>query len=66
MEKYEYKVISIKSDAWSGYAKDDYLQILNEFGTDGWRFKEFVPGYAKPKGAPKGFEILLERKIING
>jgi len=63
MEKYEYKVVSIKSDTWSGYAKDDYLQILNEFGKSGWRFREFVPAYAKPKDAPKGFEILLEREI---
>ena len=64
MEKYEYKVVSIKNNAWSGYAEDDYLQIINEYGAQGWRFREFVSGFAKPKGAPKGFEVLLERKII--
>lgn len=64
MERYEYKAVAIKSDPWTGYAKDDYLQILNEYGSNGWRLREFVPANLKPKDAPKGFEILLERRII--
>ena len=36
MIKYEYKVVAMKSSQWHGRAKTDYIEILNEYGTEGW------------------------------
>lgn len=63
MIKYEYKVVLLKIDmVWTGKPETDYLQILNEYGTQGWRFVDFVPNELRPKGV-KGKEILFERAV---
>ena len=64
MERFEYKAISINFSIWTGRAKSDYLEILNENGADGWRFIDFAPTFARPKGV-KGIEMIFERKIID-
>lgn len=62
MEEFEYKVVGFERNNWTGRAKGDYVEILNEYGALGWRFKEFVPAGAKPKGA-LAVEMLFERVI---
>ena len=47
---------------WTGKPETDYLQILNEYGAQGWRFVDFVPNELRPKGV-KGKEILFERAV---
>ena len=65
MKKFEYKVIVLKVDrVWTGKVDGDYLQLLNEYGVDGWKFVAFVPGHLYPKAA-KGQEILFEREILD-
>ena len=64
MEKYEYKSVSIGFSVWTGRAKSDYLEVLNEYGAEGWRFVDFAPNFARPKGV-KGIEMIFERKIID-
>lgn len=61
-KQYEYEVVTLGFSAWTGRAKEDYLKILNEYGQKGWRFVEFTPNFAKPKGA-KGIEMIFEREI---
>ena len=63
MEKYEYKAVTVQFDTWKGRPKDDYLQIINDLGMEGWRFLEFVPQTLKPSGTKKGMDLLFERKI---
>ncbi len=63
MERFEYQVVSLEYSMWTGRAKTDYLKVLNEYGAEGWRFVQFAPAFAKPRGAGKGFELVFERKI---
>ena len=65
MDRYEYEIASLEFSMWTGKAKDDYLKILNDYGADGWRFVQFAPAFAKPKGAKKGLEMIFERKITS-
>ena len=65
MKKYEYKVILMKIDkVWTGKPTVDYLNILNDMGREGWRFKEFVSASLRPKGV-RDQEILFEREILD-
>lgn len=65
MKKYEYKVVLLKVDrVWTGKAEADYLQIINEYSEQGWRFVSFVPAILNPKGS-KGQEMLFERKLTD-
>lgn len=48
--KYIYDSVSISYSIWTGRSKEDYLDIVNERGQDGWKFVCFTPNYAKPKG----------------
>ena len=63
MERYEYKVVSLGFNIWSGKAKHDYYEILKEYGADGWRFIQFTPVPAKPSKAESGMEMIFERKV---
>ena len=56
MERFEYQVVSLEYSMWTGRAKTDYLKVLNEYGAEGWRFVQFAPAFAKPRGAGKVFE----------
>ncbi len=60
--KYIYDAVSISFSIWTGRSRDDYLDVINEKGRDGWRFVGFVPASARPKGV-KGTELLFERAI---
>lgn len=63
MKKFEYKAIVIKVDrVWTGKAEADYLNVLNEHGSDGWEFVAFVPPVLTPKKM-KGQEIVFKREI---
>ncbi|MBT8232270.1 MAG: DUF4177 domain-containing protein [Saprospiraceae bacterium] len=62
MKKYEYEVVSIKYSIWTGRAKEDYLQVINEYGQNGWRFVGFAPINMKPKGT-KGIELVFEKEL---
>jgi len=62
MEKYEYTSVNLEFSPWSGRSKTDYLEVLNEYGANGWRFIEFTPRHLTPKGV-KGVDLLFERKI---
>ena len=61
MDKFEYKVVILEYNLWTGTASPDYLEVINEYGAEGWRFVEFTPNYARPKGS-KGVELIFERK----
>lgn len=60
--KYIYDAISISYSIWTGRSKEDYLEIINEKGRDGWRFVSFAPAIVRPKGV-KGVELLFEKAI---
>ena len=60
--KYIYDAVSISYSIWTGRSKDDYLDIINEKGRDGWRFITFTPINAKPKGV-RGIELVFEKAI---
>lgn len=62
MMKYIYDTVSISFNIWTGRSKEDYLDIINEKGKDGWRFVGFTPPHAKPKGV-KGTELIFEKSI---
>ena len=64
MDKYEYKAIPVGFNIWKGKLKEDYLEIINEQGSKGWRFIDFAPSIALPKGK-KGIELIFERKLID-
>ncbi len=61
MAKYEYKTVQFPVDrVWTGKPKEDYLQIINEYAQQGWRFIAFVPPICNARGF-KGQELLFER-----
>ena len=62
MIKYEYKVYSIDYSIWTGKADEDYLEIINNYGLEGWRFIDFSPQHLMPKGE-KGTDLIFERPI---
>ena len=62
MKKYIYETVIVKYSIWTGRAKDDYLEIINERGLDGWRFVTFTPVYARPNGV-KGIELIFEKEV---
>jgi hypothetical protein len=43
MKKYQYKIYTVDYSIWSGKADEDYLEIINEYGTKEWRFIGFSP-----------------------
>ncbi len=59
---YEYETISIKYSIWTGKSSDDYLEIINERGSKGWRFVCFTPTSANPKNV-SGIELVFERVV---
>ena len=61
MDRFEYKVVSIDRSVWTGKTKFDYLEILNEYGIDGWRFVCFAPASVTKKGA-SAIELVFEKK----
>jgi len=48
MEKFEYMAVKIEFNIWKGKVKEDYLEILNEYGAKGWRFVQIAPQTFKP------------------
>ena len=59
--QYIYETIQISYSIWTGKSKDDYLDIVNERGSLGWRFVGFTPLAARPKGV-KGIELIFEKQ----
>ena len=62
MKQYKYETYILNFSIWTGRADQDFLEIINEYGSRGWRFITFAPSYAKPKGL-KGIEIIFEKEI---
>ncbi len=62
MTTYEYEAVNIDYSIWSGRAKSDHLEIINEYGSRGWRFVCFVPARCVPRGS-KGIELVFEKTI---
>lgn len=60
--QYEYETINISYSIWTGKSKDDYLEIINERGANGWRFVGFTPLEARPKGV-SGIELIFEKVV---
>lgn len=60
--RYIYDTVSISYSIWTGRSKDDYLDIINEKGMDGWRFVCFTPMNTRPKGV-KGIELIFEKQV---
>ena len=59
--RYFYDTVNIRYNIWTGRSKEDYLEIINDKGKDGWRFVGFVPINLRPKGV-KGTELIFEKK----
>jgi len=59
---YIYEAISLPKSIWTGKAKTDYLEILNERGSKGWRFVGFSPTGSNPQGA-KAIELIFEKQV---
>lgn len=62
MKNYIYEVVNISYNIWTGRSKQDYLEILNERGREGWRFVGFLPYNMRPKGV-KGTELIFEKEM---
>jgi len=62
MEKFEYMAVKLKFNIWKGKPDEDYLAILNEYGSKGWKFIQVAPQHFKPTSG-QYFEIIFERKI---
>ena len=62
--RYTYEAVSISYSIWTGRSKNDYLEIINERGREGWRFVGFSPSNARPKGV-KGMELVFERPLLD-
>lgn len=60
--QYEYETISIDYNMWTGKSKYDYLEIINERGSNGWRFVCFSPTEARTK-TNSGIELVFERVV---
>lgn len=60
MTRYEYTVVSIKKSMWTGKSKADYLEIINEYGAQGWKFVMFADKYASKKPTTR-IELVFER-----
>ncbi len=60
--KYTYETMSVNYNMWTGKSGDDYLEIINKRGQDGWRFVCFAPTSANPKGV-KGIELVFEKVL---
>lgn len=60
--KYIYDTVNLRYSIWTGRTKEDYLDIINDKGQDGWKFICFTPNYARPKGV-KGIELIFEKQI---
>ncbi|NNF36274.1 MAG: DUF4177 domain-containing protein [Saprospiraceae bacterium] len=60
--RYIYEAVSISYSIWTGRSKQDYLEIINERGDEGWRFVTFSPMGARPKGV-KGIELIFEKQV---
>jgi len=64
MKKYEYKVVAVKWSPWTGKAKADYLDIINDYGAEGWRFIDFAPTRAHSKKVSgTSIELIFEKEI---
>jgi len=64
MDKFEYKVVKLKYSQWTGKVETDYLEILNEYGEQGWRFIDFAPIHLANKESKGNYEMIFERKIV--
>lgn len=62
MKQFEYEAVQLKYSIWTGKAKFDYLEIINERGRAGWRFVGFAPTFARSKGV-KYPEMIFEREL---
>lgn len=63
MRQYIYEAVQITFSIWTGRSKDDYLDIINERGIEGWRFVGFLPGNLRPKGkGVRGTELIFEKE----
>ena len=60
--QYEYETIGISYSIWTGKSSEDYLEIINERGANGWRFVCFAPLNARPKGV-SDLEMIFERIV---
>ena len=60
--KYKYETIRINYSIWTGKSSDDYLEIINDRGAQGWRFVCFTPLEARPKGVD-GIELVFEKPL---
>ena len=59
MEKFEYKILAIKTNTWSGKIDyDDFENKLNEMGQEGW---ELV--VINSNSLTIGIDCVLKRKI---
>lgn len=61
---YIYEAETIAFNMWTGGSRDDYLEIINKRGENGWRFVGFVPLHAKHKGV-KGTELVFEKAVVD-
>ena len=62
MKTYIYEAVKISYNIWTGRSKQDYLDIINQRGRDGWKFVSFLPVNMRPKGV-KGTELIFEKEI---
>lgn len=65
MPKYEYKFVRI-GEGWLAVkraARNNYQDVIERHAREGWRLVQvFAPGTGV-YGAPKYFEIILEREV---
>ena len=61
---FDYKIIRIPMNIWTGKPKEDYLTVIREYAEEGWRFIQvFNPsnGY----GGNSYIEVIFEKQREN-
>jgi hypothetical protein len=66
-QKFEYKFVRL-GESWirvRGSARDGYRDAIQEHARDGWRLVQiFAPGLGV-YGAPKYYDLILEREMAD-
>lgn len=65
LQKYDYKIIRVGKGLFEARksARNGYAEVIDEYARQGWRLVQvFAPGHGV-YGAPKYYDIILERPI---
>ena len=60
----EYKFEKIDLKLLSTDPKHDYHEIINRYAAEGWKLVQIFAPVVMKLGAPKYFELIFEREVL--